>query len=144
MWNEIITQSDIDNLMKKYGHFHDSCVKEMKYLSGAFVDPDLSMYALSDKRILKILIQRQYREPTTIELEFSGLIKLSLPPYGDGLSSELFEAVMFIEDEIIYWGDSYWFTDKRSEYDGTWVSAKKARWRIADQYIGNEEVYITR
>ena len=38
MWNEIKNEIDIENLMKEYSGFHDSCIVSINYHSGAFVD----------------------------------------------------------------------------------------------------------
>lgn len=52
-----------------YG-FHDSCIKEMKYVSGAYVMDDLSMHPINEKRNISVLIQRQFENPSVIEMEF--------------------------------------------------------------------------
>ena len=38
MWNEISTDDDALKLMEAVCFFHDSCIKEMSYVSGAYVD----------------------------------------------------------------------------------------------------------
>lgn len=73
MWNEIHNKNDLDNFMKKVADFHDSCIKEIKYISGAFVKENLSMFPENNKRILKMIIQRQFEDMPVIEMEFSGL-----------------------------------------------------------------------
>ena len=55
-----MNNNDIEKFMKRICYFHDSCIKELKYLSGAFVDEDLAMYPVNDRRILKVAIQRQF------------------------------------------------------------------------------------
>jgi hypothetical protein len=52
MWNEINTAKDIEIFMETYGYFHDSCLKEIRYLSGAYVNSNLSMYPVNHKRIV--------------------------------------------------------------------------------------------
>ena len=141
MWTEIRTEQDIDSFMVQFNYFHDSCIKEIRYISGAYVDLDLSMHAVNDNRNLRMIIQRQDINPTTIELEFSGLLKLNLEPVGEQYSCELLENTMFIENELVYWGDSDGFASKRDNYHGTWLCSKKAKWRIADEYTGKEETY---
>jgi len=47
VWNEITSQDDLNVLMNQFGGFHDSCIKELKYVSGAFVYKNLSMQVLS-------------------------------------------------------------------------------------------------
>ena len=55
-----------------YG-FHDSCIKELNYVSGAYVAEDFGMYPLNTKRCLKLIIQSQMETVGTIEMEFSGV-----------------------------------------------------------------------
>ena len=127
MWYNITNMEDIEMLMKKFGNFHDSCLKEMKYVSGAFINSDLSMYPINDKRSLKIKFQRQYENPMTIEIEFLELIKLNLEPCNEMFSAEVRGVSMFFKDSYIYWYDNN--TYKKSE-NNTWICAKKAKWRI--------------
>lgn len=35
MWNEITDQDTLKNFMERMSFFHDSCIKELKYLAGA-------------------------------------------------------------------------------------------------------------
>ena len=140
MWNKLETNEDISNLMEMFGGFHDSCIKELKYLSGAFVAPDLSMQPINKQRTVKIIFQRQYENPTTIEMEFSGLVKLNLAPLDEQYTCELFGAACILKDGCIYWYDDGNCSTEQ-EYDGTWICAKEAKWRIADEYSGQDEVF---
>ena len=54
-WNKVETQSHVDALMTTFGHFHDSCIKGIKYVSGAFVDKDLSMNPVNNIRTAEIV-----------------------------------------------------------------------------------------
>ena len=101
MWNEIIDEKDIQNFMNKVGFFHDSCIKEMKYYSGAYVNDNLAMYPINDKRILNVIIQRQFKELSMIELQFIGLKYLNLFPTSEEYTCEIFESTMFIKDGFI-------------------------------------------
>lgn len=105
MWNEIIDESDIQCFMNKVGYFHDSCIKEMRYLSGAYVDDDLSMYPISDKRILNIIIQRQFEDISMIEMQFIGLKCLKLFPTDEEYTCEILGSVLLLKDGCIYWSD---------------------------------------
>jgi len=112
----------------------------LKYTSGAYVGQDLKMNPVNNKRTLRMIFQRQYKEPMVIELEFLELIKLNLSP-DIGHTCEIFDVSMFWENGNIYWGDSEWFKVEREKYEGTWLYANGVRWRIADEYIENKEVY---
>ena len=79
MWHEICIEKDITFLMETVGYFHDSCLKELKYVSGAYVNNDLSMHPINDTRELKMIIQRQDESPSAIEFVFSGTIASCFP-----------------------------------------------------------------
>lgn len=132
MWYNINTEQELDNFFELYGGFHDCCLKELRYISGAFVKENFEMHPINDQRRLYILFQRQSENFTSIELEFSGLIKLSLTPCDDSFTCEILDASMFFEDGKFYWGDSNWFIELREQYTGTWLCAEKVRWRIVD------------
>lgn len=73
VWNEIITAKDLTDFLELYDGFHDCCLKELRYISGAFVGKDLSMNPVNTKRKLSILFQRQSEDKPVVELEFSCL-----------------------------------------------------------------------
>ena len=144
MWNEISTEQELNEFLDLFGGFHDCCLKELRYISGAYVESNLSMYPVNELRNLYIIFQRQNKNDTVIEMEFSGLVKLNLHPNDENYTCEILDTSMFFEDGLVYWGDSNWFEVKREQYDGTWLCAKKAKWRIASKYIGNDNVYVCR
>ena len=125
-----------------YGGFHDSCLKEMRYISGAFVNEKLGMHPVNDQRRLYIVFQRQCENTTVVELEFSGLIELNLVPNNESYTCEIYDVSMFFENDKIYWSDSYEFESMRENYKGTWLCAEKVRWRKVDGYIGENNIYI--
>ena len=142
MWNEILTKKDVEKLMQIFGGFHDSCLKELKYISGAYVNGSLSMSPFNSKRTLSIIFQRQYHNPSVIELEFSELEKLNLMPCNEDYTCEILGASMFIdENNSIFWYDDSPVSEPCDNYDGAWVKAKKARWRTVDNYIGDVQVF---
>ena len=55
MWETISSSDEISRFMERVYDFHDSCVKEISYISGAYVDDSLSMYPLNDRRILRVI-----------------------------------------------------------------------------------------
>ena len=132
MWKELRTQHEIDNFMKEIIGFHDSCIKEIKYSSGAYVETNLSMSPVNTKRTLTVLIQRQFEDISALELEFSEL----------EYTCEILDASFFIKDGLIYWCDS---SDVKEDdihnYKGTVICSKKVRWRNASELIGKRDFY---
>ena len=66
MWEIISTNDEILKFMDKVCYFHDSCIKEISYISGAYVGEKLSMHPLNDRRVLRVVIQRQYGSYTFV------------------------------------------------------------------------------
>ena len=144
MWNEIISKEDIDNFMCSFGHFHDSCIKEIRYASGAYVDDNLSMHPINNKRIVDIIFQRQCKNPAVIVMRFIGANVLHLVPLNESYTCEIHEATMFIENGLIYWIDSNILAEETSAYSGTWICSEKIQWRVMDEYIGSNDVFQAR
>ncbi len=145
MWNDIINNSDLEYLLSLVNSFHDSCIKEMKYSSGAFVDTDLSMQPVNTQRKLCMIIQRQASSPSVIELEFSGLKQLKLSPNDENFTAEILGASMVLTDSGIVWCDcDSTFETNISDNCCTKIYAHNVRWRVVDSYIGPESIYINK
>ena len=144
MWNEINSNGDIEDFMKTVCYFHDSCVKEIKYLSGAYVNEQLTMYPVNDKRILKVVIQRQFQDNSMIEMEFMGLRYLQLFPITEEYTCEILDCTMTIKNGNICWCDSNWAHDADISFnEGTMICAQKLRWRKIDGRMGESEFYTS-
>ena len=52
-WHNIATQDDIESLLSAYGDFHDACIEEAHFKSGAFVDEASAMHF--GRRVSEIL-----------------------------------------------------------------------------------------
>lgn len=142
MWNDIRSEHDINDLMEMACDFHDSCIKEVKYVSGAYVAHDLGMHPVNDLRILKMIIQRQFDNPSVIEFEFSGLRYFRLNPCDEGYTCEIQDATMLWKDDCVFWCDCGGLSKTELErHSGTMVCAEKVRWRAVNEYLGAKEVY---
>lgn len=142
MWNEITNQNDLDAFINLFGGFHDSCIKEFKYVSGAFVNENLSMHPINNKRDFKIIFQRQFNNPSVVEMEFTGLLRLSMYPVDENYTCEILDATMILSDNCVYWYDCERLTENElNTYTGTLICASKVRWRVAEEYIGDNEIY---
>jgi hypothetical protein len=163
-WHELGDEKAIAKFLKGIYGFHDSCIKEMRYVSGACVYEDLSMAPFNDLRSLRMIVQRQFPDPSVIEIEFAGLKRLSMVPVTEEFTCEIHGASMFLDDGLIIWCDDDSFSSsdlknfdatlensKHAPYnnndahlDGrglTLVVAEKARWREANEYIGSALTY---
>ena len=139
MWTEILTEEQLSGFMAKMHSFHDCCVREMKYVSGAYVDHERDMHAVNDKRCLSVIIQSQAADAGTVEMEFSGLKFLHLAPPGTDYTCEIScGALFFTGDGDICWSDSDDLTpenmkDIGTDWWGTVIRAERLRWRPAEE-----------
>ena len=126
MWEEIRNNEDITVFMEMVNFFHDSCIKELHYVSGAYVNEELSMYPINDKRICRVIIQRQSSDRSMIELQFKGLKYLKLFPVDEQYTSEILDATMILKKDCIYWCDCGGLSGKDLDYyEGTLICAEK-------------------
>ena len=142
MWHVVDNQEKLNQFMRSVNEFHDSCLKELKYLSGAYVGSDLSMQAINQKRKLSVIIQCQNEKTPIFEMEFEHLIYLKLNPVSDEYSCALFDASMFFYADRIYWCDSGDISiNEVSKYEGTIICATSFRWRIINDVLGDKNYY---
>lgn len=142
MWNIIVTSDDILQFMEEMCYFHDSCIKEMSYLSGAYVSDNLSMYPLNNRRVLRVVIQRQHETNSMIEMEFHGLKILKFFPVDEDYTCEILDSTMFIKDGNLYWCDCGNLSESDlDDYEGVFICASKLRWRSIKNHMGEKEFY---
>ena len=136
-------ESDVRFLMETVGYFHDSCVKEMHYVSGAYVDNELSMYPINDARRLKVLIQCQYVSCSVIELIFDGLSYLRLHPNDSMYTCEILDASLILCNGLLYWCDMGGMDlASINEYTGLVICAERLQWRIVSaDNLGKQMFY---
>ena len=145
MWNEIKNEIDIENLMKKYSGFHDSCIVSINYHSGAFVDDNGGMAngELLDHSI-EMILHSQWNKP--IELRFTGVRKCNIVGWQDNYSCDIFDAYLAFHenllpgnpDRVIVWSDNDLFDIAKvdnsiHEPSDTYIVANALRWRIVDK-----------
>ena len=140
-WNEITDENSLKEFMERVSFFHDSCIKEMHYLSGAYVNENLDMYPVNDRRILRVIIQRQYEEDSMIEMEFQGLKYLKLFPADERYSCEILDSNIILKEDCIIWSDCEDKTELEDGDTGTLVCASKLRWRSIFGCMGEKEFF---
>jgi len=142
MWETIRTNDEILNFMENVHYFHDSCIKEISYISGAYVDNSLSMFPLNNRRVLRVVIQRQCEQDSMIEMEFHGLKCLKLSPVDENYTCEILDSTMIMKDGNIYWCDCGDLSESDiDDYTGTLICASKLRWRSIENHMGDKEFY---
>lgn len=109
MLKEIKTEKDIEELMKAYENFHDSCIVNIKYESGLKVDEDSAMEfpKTGEGHKMTVTFQSQI-VAKTLELYFRSVRRFYLSAFTDNYSNEIFEGkICFIDGDknLIMWSD---------------------------------------
>ena len=145
MWQKIRCEDEIKLFLNEVNYLHDSCIKELKYTSGAYVDEQLAMYPINDKRTLCMILQLQNKNYKAIELEFVGVERFQLAPVSPNFTCEILGVTMYLKDDNIYWFDDINIISPNiTNYNGTAICARHARWRISNRFIGSQDVYVQR
>ncbi len=126
-WNYIEALNDIDFIMKTMFSFHDSIIKSIGYISGGFVFSDKYMRPFDDVRTLTMIIDSQITD--SIEMVFEGVTAFNLRPAGDNMTSEIYEASLFVKDCTVYFCDGS-VSGPDTSYPGTWITSYSMRWRF--------------
>ncbi|OEH94195.1 hypothetical protein [Bacillus solimangrovi] len=139
-WTLVEDKQNLEELSKTFGFFHDSCIKELYMWTGSYVNENLSMNVPSEfSTNVRILFQRQYRNPSAIELVFEGVTQFHITPQGDGI---ILGAKLMLHDGLFYWADdSSWELEQAASNKYNWIAAKSIKWREVSSWIGEENRY---
>jgi hypothetical protein len=142
-WIPLLSQADLDQLMLSCGGFHDGCFREAHVWTESFVDADMRMSVASDLDTrVRLLIQRQWKDPSAIELLFEHVTTFHLQPSPEKYDSIIFGAAMLCRDGVFYWAeDADWSPESSKRDDVTWVAAKKLSWRDVSEWMGPDLHY---
>ena len=134
MWTEIKTQADIDDLLELFGHFHDSCIRDIYISTREFVDEKLAM-SFSNTLSASLLFQRQFRPNSVIELKFEEVEKFNFLPFKETENGVIYDTTLKTENGLFYWADfAGWET---GDDDSIWINGRKLSWRLRPELIGN-------
>lgn len=148
-WREVAAPSDIDELLERYGGFHDACIVSLNYVSGTYVDGENAMvFGSDDDFVLNMFFQRQWK-PKELELCFTGVRRFHIAALQDNYSDDIFEAYLAFHDgilpakyraanRVIVWADDVNFcvnevNTQLEEPDGSYVIATGLKWRISEE-----------
>ena len=151
-WHEIKSTADIDALLDQYGGFHDSCLVELYYRSGAYVDKDNAMVCepRASYEMHMVFHSQWYKNP--LELCFNGVRKFNIVGFQDNYFCEILDCYLAIhtdlikgrDDPLIVWADDYGFSPYQVrqerlmlEPDTTYVVAHNLKWRFITDPVDN-------
>ena len=138
-WRTVQTVQDAEALMHAVDGFHDSCLKELRYVSGAYMTRN-GMSPTNDRRVLFVMIETPRG---ALELAFSGLQTLRLSPATPDYTCEILDASLFVNDDGVVWCDSALSAQQIDFYDGTVICADALRYRLWNGPTGKADVYAS-
>ncbi len=131
MWKELKSEKELFSFLHRVAFFHDSCLVKFTFISGAYVDSELSMYPLNDKRILRVLFQRQYADIRSFELEFYGLKHMLFYPTNQHYTCEIESAEMYMRNGFVYLDiPSQQISEENKKVIMNSICATGCRWHI--------------
>jgi len=146
-WYDVNNKSDINYLMEIYGGFHDTCITELCYISGADVNENLSMgFGESLDRKLSVIFKRQWK-PVKVELLFEGMRQMNIAGWQNNYFCDLFDCYLELhndlikgrDDNLIVWADNSGFNPKKlyernilSEPLISYIISEKLKWRLLE------------
>jgi hypothetical protein len=134
-WQSLRTPSDLTNLLRAFGNFHDACLRELHVQTGNYVDDALSMH-VDWRTTIHMLIQRQFAAPPAIELRFEEVVQVRICPPEPDCENIIWGAAFFLEDGIYYWADTPDWRPDDDRAGSTWVAARQVFWRDASDWMG--------
>lgn len=142
-WNELRSSEDCEIFLHIFGGFHDSCLKELCMWTETYVDAHLSMGMSGELDTnVRILFQRQYRNPSAVELLFEGVTQCHIIPSPVDCDSIIYDAKIGIHNGLLYWVDDYdWAPYNDDNGKNNWISAKRLKWRDVSSWMGKQNRY---
>lgn len=137
-WNKIETNEEVKEFMKNINNFHDSCIKELSFSSGTYVDTDYSMI-MNTNPTIHLIIERQSNEFSSVELLLQGVTKFHLNIDLDA-TLEIIEANFYKKENFFYWFSDVDDNTKKDEI--TWFSCKAVKWRERIDLLGDKYLFV--
>lgn len=138
-WNAIATPEEASSFLALVADLHDGCLREAHLWTEHAVADDLAMRVGSgwDTRV-RLLLQRQRRPLSAVELLFQEVRKLVVTASPPGYESIIVSATLLVREEGIFWADrAGWSPDSADRDLATWVWAGRLCWRDASDWMGS-------
>jgi len=142
-WNTVSNDKEAKELLRLFGGFHDACIKEAHLWTGHRVDSSLSMSCTGEMDTsMKFLVQRQFENPSCIELLFEGITRFNFVPSPEGANSVIYESNLGENEGLFFWVvDTDQTLDVMNAIEDSWVTSQKLSWRAADDLLGRDLQY---
>ena len=133
-WQAVTSIAELNEFLSVVGGFHDGILKEVHWRNRDWIDEDLTMRpnSLADARML---VQRQWRSPSAVELMFENVWRMRLDTVGfvfdsegkEEMSSDLGEPRRLLVLQI-----------ENSE-----IAFERMKWRDASEWMGPDSRFAT-
>jgi len=142
-WKSILNEEESKKLLQRFGGFHDACIREAHMWSGHSIDDDLAMTVSSSlDTSIKFVIQRQFRDPSCIELLFEEVTRINIVPSPENYDSIIYGSNLGKENDEFFWVvDTTQNPSQLKSTEDSWVTSKKLSWRVADELLGKKLNY---
>ncbi len=126
-WNEVTNNAEANAFLAQTAGLHDSVIRRMDYISGAYVDEARSMYPIADQRQLRMWVQSQMCG--NLYLVFERVSACNLRPPLEDCTAEILDCTLLFEGGRLFFCDGCCEAADLS-YGGTYVLAERMRWRF--------------
>lgn len=100
-WNKVENRDDINSLLTEFGGFHDSCIVNLYYESGMYVDGKNAMvFAAPNEYKLHVVLQSQWNK-SACDLCFSGVRRMHIAGLQDNYAPDILDCYLEFHDNIL-------------------------------------------
>jgi hypothetical protein len=149
-WQTVESQDDINLLLEEFGGFHDSCIVNLYYESGMYVDKENSMvFAAPYEYKLHVVLQSQWNKDAC-NLCFEGVRRMHIAGLQDNYAPDILSCYLKFHEnilpsrysapkEVIVFADSCDFDINNinhplNEPETSYVIASRLKWRKFDAF----------
>lgn len=147
-WREITTPEEAESLLQLCAGFHDGCIKEVYINTRQFVRHDYAMEMPSNATSVHMLVQRQWKDCSALELLFEGVSYFRLP------RPEIYDHIIMGAEILFRNGRVIWTDEAGAKTQGAFeevlealsafavvVEACTLKWRDVSSWLGPEPRY---
>lgn len=135
-WIEIKNENDIKTLLKTFGWFHDGCLREIHLWNSYYVSEKLAMSSGDCTLNAKILFQRQFKNPSAIEIYFSEIQRMNIVSTSSDFWHSILGVTLEYKNGIYYWADEEgWNINNPNNDNVMWISSKGIKWRDRSEFM---------
>lgn len=139
-WNEIKNQIDVDNFNENFGYFHDSCLKELWFSTGGYVNEECRMNPISNP-IARLIFQRQSKKLSIIEMEFKDVLQINVKPAPVNHGVDIIQTHLYYENGVFFLSDKDYEYSENEKDKSTWIAAQTVRWKKIENGLGKDNYY---